>query len=180
MDEKYQAGMKVRRRILGEAHVDKAVENTTPLNREFQDMLTLYGWADVWGRDGFDYRTRRILVLGTMMALGRWEEFVMHLRAALRDNFSLEDIKEIMLQQAEDIKCIGSFENGKMSIEGNCSLQPDIALMDIGLPDISGIECVRTIKQKVPRMDFIMLTVKTDDESVFKSLKVWFFYKTMK
>ena len=100
MDEKYQAGMKVRRRILGEAHVDKAVENTTPLNREFQDTLTLYGWADVWGRDGFDYRTRRILVLGTMMALGRWEEFVMHLRAALRDNFSLEDIKEIMLQQA--------------------------------------------------------------------------------
>ena len=100
MDEKYAAGMKVRRRILGEAHVDKAVENTTPLNKEFQDMLTLYGWADVWGRDGFDYRTRRILVLGTMMALGRWEEFVMHLRAALRDNFSLEDIKEIMLQQA--------------------------------------------------------------------------------
>ena len=100
MDEKYAAGMKVRRRILGEAHVDKAVENTTPLNKEFQDMLTLYGWADVWGRDGFDYRTRRILVLGTMMALGRWEEYVMHLRAALRDNFSLEDIKEIMLQQA--------------------------------------------------------------------------------
>jgi len=100
MDEKYAAGMKVRRRILGEAHVDKAVENTTPLNKEFQDMLTLYGWADVWGRNGFDYRTRRILVLGTMMALGRWEEYVMHLRAALRDNFSLEDIKEIMLQQA--------------------------------------------------------------------------------
>ena len=100
MDEKYAAGMKVRRRILGEAHVDKAVDNTTPLNKEFQDMLTLYGWADVWGRDGFDYRTRRILVLGTMMALGRWEEYVMHLRAALRDNFSLEDIKEIMLQQA--------------------------------------------------------------------------------
>ena len=100
MDEKYAAGMKVRRRILGEAHVDKAVENTTPLNKEFQDMLTQYGWADVWGRDGFDYRTRRILVLGTMMALGRWEEYVMHLRAALRDNFSLEDIKEIMLQQA--------------------------------------------------------------------------------
>ena len=99
-DEKYQAGMKVRRRILGEAHVDKAVAAKTPLNQEFQDMLTRYGWAEVWGRDGFDYRTRRILVLGTMMALGRWEEYVMHLRAALRDGFPLEDIKEIMLQQA--------------------------------------------------------------------------------
>jgi 4-carboxymuconolactone decarboxylase len=99
-DEKYRAGMKVRRRILGDAHVDRAVAGKTPLNAEFQDMLTRYGWAEVWGRDGFDYRTRRILVLGTMMALGRWEEYVMHLRAALRDGFSLEDIKEIMLQQA--------------------------------------------------------------------------------
>jgi len=99
-DETYKAGMKVRRRILGEAHVDRAVAGETPLNKEFQDMLTCYGWAAVWGRDGFDYRTRRILVLGTMMALGRWEEYTMHLRAALRDGFALEDIKEIMLQQA--------------------------------------------------------------------------------
>lgn len=100
VDEKYVAGMKVRRRILGDAHVDRAVAGKNALNSEFQDMLTRYGWAEVWGRDGFDYRTRRILVLGTMMALGRWEEFVMHLKAALRDGFSMEDIKEIMLQQA--------------------------------------------------------------------------------
>lgn len=99
-DGKHDAGMKVRRRILGDAHVDKAVDNTNSLNREFQDMVTRFAWVDVWGRDGFDYRTRRILVLGTMMALGRWEEFVMHLRAALQDGFSLEDVKEIMLQQA--------------------------------------------------------------------------------
>lgn len=92
--------MKVRRRILGDAHVDRAEKSRNALNSEFQDLLTRYGWAEVWGRDGFDYRTRRILVLGTMMAIGRWEEFTMHLRAALRDNFSLQDIKEIMLQQA--------------------------------------------------------------------------------
>lgn len=96
----YAAGMKVRRKILGDAHVDRAVANTTPLNREFQEMLTRYGWGEVWTRPGFDHRTRRILVLGTMMAIGRWEEFDMHLRAALVDGMSLDDIKEILLQQA--------------------------------------------------------------------------------
>lgn len=96
----HASGMKVRRKILGEAHVDRAVANTTPLNREFQDLLTRYGWGEIWTRPGFDYRTRRILVLGTMMAIGRWEEFSMHLRAALIDGMSLDDIKEILLQQA--------------------------------------------------------------------------------
>lgn len=102
MSEKdvYAEGMAVRRRILGEAHVERAVANTTDLNREFQDLLTRYGWGEVWTRPGFDYRTRRILVLGTMMALGRWEEYAMHLRSALTDGMSLDDIKEIMLQQA--------------------------------------------------------------------------------
>lgn len=99
-EEIHAAGMKVRRRILGDAHVDRAVAASTPLNREFQDLLTRYGWGEIWTRPGFDYRTRRILVLGTMMALGRWEEFSMHLRAALIDGMSLDDIKEILLQQA--------------------------------------------------------------------------------
>ncbi|MGD1879001.1 MAG: carboxymuconolactone decarboxylase family protein [Kiloniellaceae bacterium] len=98
--EIYEAGMKVRRKILGEAHVDRAVANTTPLNRDFQDLLTRYGWGEIWTRPGFDHRTRRILVLGTMMAIGRWEEFAMHLRAALIDGMSLDDIKEILMQQA--------------------------------------------------------------------------------
>lgn len=99
-EDTYDAGMVIRRKILGDAHVDRSIANTTPLNREFQDMLTRYGWGEVWTREGFDYRTRRILVLGTMMAIGRWEEFDMHLRAALRDGFSLDDLKEILLQQA--------------------------------------------------------------------------------
>jgi 4-carboxymuconolactone decarboxylase len=99
-DEVYAAGMKVRRRILGDAHVDRAVAGTTPLNRDFQDLLTRYAWGEIWTRPGLDYRTRRILVLGTMMAIGRWEEFAMHLRAALSDGMSLDDIKEILLQQA--------------------------------------------------------------------------------
>jgi 4-carboxymuconolactone decarboxylase len=99
-DDKHAAGMKVRRRILGDAHVDRSIANTTELNREFQDLLTRYAWGEVWTRPGFDHRTRRILVLGTMMAIGRWEEFDMHLRAALTDGFSLADVKEILLQQA--------------------------------------------------------------------------------
>ena len=99
-EEIYEAGMKVRRKILGDVHVDRAVANTTPLNRDFQDLLTRYGWGEIWTRPGLDYRERRMLVLGTMMALGRWEEFTMHLRAALVGQMSIADIKEVFLQQA--------------------------------------------------------------------------------
>lgn len=87
------------------------------------------------------------------------------------DKRDIRDGIQIMLEKAEDIECIGVFEDGKSSIEGNLALKPDVALMDIGLPDISGIECVRVLKQKLPKMDIIMLTVKSDDESIFKSLK---------
>lgn len=99
-EQTHAAGMKVRRRILGDEHVDRAIAGSTPLTEDFQDFLTRYGWGEVWTREGLDYRTRRILVMGTMIALGRWEEFDMHLRAALRDSFSLDDVKEMMLQQA--------------------------------------------------------------------------------
>lgn len=99
-DEATAAGMAVRRRILGDAHVDRAIANTTPLTAEFQDFITRYAWGEVWTRPGFDFRTRRILVMGTMLALGRWEEFRLHLRAALADGFPLDDIRELILQQA--------------------------------------------------------------------------------
>jgi len=99
-DDIFNAGMAVRRKILGEAHVDKAVANTKPYTKTFQDMIVRYGWGEVWTRPGFDYRTRRILVLGTMMAIGRWEEFRMHLRAALEGGMSIADIEEVFLQQA--------------------------------------------------------------------------------
>ncbi len=99
-DKLYEEGMKVRRKILGDAHVDQANAKTTSLNRDFQELIVRYGWGEIWTRPGFDHRTRRILVLGTMMALGRWEEFRMHLRAALEGQMSIADIKEIFLQQA--------------------------------------------------------------------------------
>ena len=99
-DKLYEEGMKVRRKILGDAHVDRANAKTTSLNRDFQELIVRYGWGEIWTRPGFDHRTRRILVLGTMMGLGRWEEFRMHLRAALEGQMSIADIKEIFLQQA--------------------------------------------------------------------------------
>ena len=99
-DDLYEEGMKVRRKILGDAHVDRAGASTTPVNQEFQDLIVRSGWGEIWTRPGFDHRTRRILVIGTMMGLGRWEEFRMHLRAALEGQMSIADIKEIFLQQA--------------------------------------------------------------------------------
>jgi 4-carboxymuconolactone decarboxylase len=99
-NEVFDAGMKVRRQILGDAHVDRAIANTKPYTSEFQDLIVQYGWGAVWTRPGFDHRTRRILVLGTMMGIGRWEEFRMHLRAALEGGMSIQDIEEIFLQQA--------------------------------------------------------------------------------
>lgn len=100
-NERRDAGMKVRRSVLGNAHVDKAAAQTTPLTAEFQDLITRYAWGEIWTRPGLDVRTRRVLVLGTLIALGRFDEFRMHARAALAEGgFSLEDLKEIVLQQA--------------------------------------------------------------------------------
>jgi len=99
--ERRDAGMKVRRQVLGDAHVDRAVAKTTPLTAEFRDLISRYAWGEIWTRPGLDQRTRRVLVLGTLIALGRFEEFRMHARAALAEGgFSENDLKEIVLQQA--------------------------------------------------------------------------------
>ncbi|MET3373403.1 4-carboxymuconolactone decarboxylase [Variovorax boronicumulans] len=99
-DTLHEEGMKQRRRVLGDAHVDRACASTTDLNRDFQDLIVRYGWAEVWTRPNLGLRERRILVMGTMIALGRWDELRLHLRAALENQMSLCDIKEILLQQA--------------------------------------------------------------------------------
>src|SRR5277367_5770755 len=98
--ERSQRGLAARRKVLGNAWVDKAVAGTTAFNRDFQDYINRCVWGEVWTRPHFDERTRRILVIGTMMALSRWEEFRLHVRAALTEGgFSTDDIKEIILQQ---------------------------------------------------------------------------------
>jgi 4-carboxymuconolactone decarboxylase len=94
-------GLEVRRAVLGDAHVDRAIAQTTPLTSEFQDLITRYAWGEIWTRPGLDTRSRRILVIGTMIAIGRWEEFQMHAAAAVREGgFTIDEIKEIVLQQA--------------------------------------------------------------------------------
>lgn len=103
MDEKerYDRGMARRRKILGNAWVDRANAKKNPFNEEFQDFITRAAWGEIWTRPHYDERTRRILVIGTMLALDKWEEFRMHVRAALTEGaFTPDDIKEIILQQA--------------------------------------------------------------------------------
>ena len=100
-DDRLRAGMSVRRSVLGDAHVDRAVASTTPLTAEFQSLITRYAWGEIWSRPGLDVRTRRILVIGTLLALNHWEELAMHVRAALSSgDLSADDVKEIVLQQA--------------------------------------------------------------------------------
>ena len=99
--EKRAAGVAIRRKILGDAWVDRSDKSRTPFNAEWQDFITRCAWAEVWTRPHYDERTRRILVIGTMIALARWDEFRMHVRSALtQGGFTADDIKEIILQQA--------------------------------------------------------------------------------
>jgi 4-carboxymuconolactone decarboxylase len=103
MDEKerHERGMTQRRKVLGNEWVDRANAKKTPFTAEFQDFITRAAWGEVWTRPHFDERTRRILVTGTMIALGQWDEFRLHVRAALVEGgFTPDDIKEIILQQS--------------------------------------------------------------------------------
>ena len=94
-------GMTQRRKVLGDEWVDKSIANRNAFNTDFQDLITRYAWGDIWTRPHFDHRTRRVLVIGTMVALGQWDEFRLHVRAALAEGgFTPDDIKEILLQQA--------------------------------------------------------------------------------
>jgi 4-carboxymuconolactone decarboxylase len=103
MDDKehYARGMAKRRKVMGDAYVDKATAGATSFTREFQDYITRCAWGEAWSRPHLDDRARRILVIGTMLALGHWDEFRLHTRAALVEGgFTADDVKEILLQQA--------------------------------------------------------------------------------
>jgi 4-carboxymuconolactone decarboxylase len=100
-DERLKRGAAMRRKVLGDAWVDKTAGNRNAFNAEWFDTITRSPWGDVWTRPHFDERTRRILVIGTLLALGRWDEFQLHVRAALTiGSFTPDDIKEIILQQS--------------------------------------------------------------------------------
>jgi 4-carboxymuconolactone decarboxylase len=98
--EKYDNGMKVRRAVLGDAHVDRSLANRNAFNEEFQDFITRYAWGEIWTRPGLPRHTRSLLVLAITASLGRADEFKLHVRAAANNGVSRDEIKEVLMQCA--------------------------------------------------------------------------------
>ena len=97
----YDRGMKTRRKVLGDEWVDRAERTKTAFNADFQELITRFAWDEIWNRPGLDHRTRRMIVIAQCAALGRWEEFSLHVRAALqKGDLSEDDLKEVLLQTA--------------------------------------------------------------------------------
>ena len=102
MDERkrYEEGMKTRRAVLGDAHVDRTLENRSKFNEPFQELITRYAWGEIWSRPGLPKKTRSLLTLSMLVALTREEEFRMHVKAAHSIGVSREEIQEVLLQAA--------------------------------------------------------------------------------
>ncbi|WP_198411068.1 4-carboxymuconolactone decarboxylase [Microbacterium suaedae] len=98
--ERYDNGMVVRREVLSDAHVDRATANQTELTEEFQDFISRYAWGEIWTRPGLDRRARSVAVITALIARGHHEELAMHLRAAIRNGLTVEEVKEVILQSA--------------------------------------------------------------------------------
>lgn len=114
MTDSYDRGMEVRRQVLGDEHVDRAVERTTGFTADFQDLITRYAWGEIWSRPGLDRRTRSCITLAALVALGREEELEMHVRAALRIGLTPDEIKEVLLHSA--IYCGVPAANGAFAV----------------------------------------------------------------
>jgi 3-oxoadipate enol-lactonase/4-carboxymuconolactone decarboxylase len=114
MSDRYDEGMRVRREILGDEHVDAAVEATTEDTAAFQDLITRYAWGEIWARPGLDRRTRSAITLMALVALNRERELAMHIRAALRNGLTRKEIREVLLQSA--IYCGVPAANGAFAV----------------------------------------------------------------
>ena len=99
-DPTHERGMKVRREVLGDEHVNAAISRTTSFTADFQDLITRYAWGEIWSRQGLDRRTRSCITLMALLALGRLEELELHVRAARRNGLSEDEIKEVILHGA--------------------------------------------------------------------------------
>jgi 4-carboxymuconolactone decarboxylase len=99
-DDRHERGMKIRREVLGEEHVDAAVERTSDFTADFQDLITRYAWGEIWERPGLDRRTRSAITLTALVARGHFDELALHVRAALRNGLTWDEIKEVLLQSA--------------------------------------------------------------------------------
>lgn len=107
-------GMKTRREVLGDEHVDRAIESTTEFTADFQELVTRYAWGEIWSRPGLDRRMRSCIVLTALVATGREHELAMHVRAALRNGLAPDEIKEVLLQCA--VYCGVPAANGAFAI----------------------------------------------------------------
>jgi 4-carboxymuconolactone decarboxylase len=99
-DDAYDNGMRIRREVLGDEHVDRAIESTTDETRDFQDFITRYAWGEIWARPGLDRRTRSCITLTSLVALGRFDELAMHIRGARRNGLTDDEIAEVLLHSA--------------------------------------------------------------------------------
>ncbi len=98
--DRYDAGMNVRRAVLGDAHVDRSIANRNAFNGEFQDLITRYAWGEIWTRPGLPRHTRSLITLALMIALNRGDEFKMHIRASANNGVTRDEIKEMIMQCA--------------------------------------------------------------------------------
>ena len=98
--DRYNSGMTVRREVLGDAWVDKAQSKMNGFNGPFQDLITRYAWGEIWTRPGLERKTRSCMTLSMMIALGAWDEFRLHVRAAFNNGLTVQDIQEVILQAA--------------------------------------------------------------------------------
>jgi len=99
-EEAKDRGMRIRREVLGDEHVDAAIERTSEFTADFQDLITRYAWGEIWNRPGLDRRTRSAITLTALVALNHLDELAMHIRAAKRNGLSDDEIKEVLLQSA--------------------------------------------------------------------------------
>ncbi len=99
--KEYEEGLKTRRKVLGDEWVDRAIRGTTPFSAEFQELITRYAWNEIWNRPRLKPEVRRMLVISTLVALGRWEEYRLHVRTGLESgDLDADDLKEVLLQAA--------------------------------------------------------------------------------
>jgi 4-carboxymuconolactone decarboxylase len=98
--ERYDSGLKVRREVLGDAHVERTLANRTPFNSDFQEFITRYAWGDIWARPGLPRHTRSLITLALMAALNRGDEFKMHVRAAFNNGVTRDEINEVLMHTA--------------------------------------------------------------------------------
>jgi 4-carboxymuconolactone decarboxylase len=98
--KRHEEGMKIRREVLGNAHVDRAISQQNEFTADFQDLITRYAWGEIWTRPGLDRKTRSLITIGMMIALNRADELRLHLRGALNNSVTREEIREVLLHSA--------------------------------------------------------------------------------